>query len=112
MLGSLQKANLDLPPNNINVNCVCPGVIYTDLWKLGAETTVSSNPELKGVDPREWFLGIFDGRYSIPGGNLPTPLRREQTVEDIGRAVVFLASEDAANISGQALNVDGGMIKS
>ena len=64
------------------------------------------------MDPREWFLGLFDGRQFIPGGNLPTPLRREQTVKDIGQAVVFLVSEDAANISGQALNVDGGMIKS
>jgi len=101
-----------LGPNNVNVNCVCPGIVYTDLWKLGAETIVNSQPELKGINPREWFLGIFSGKYQIPGGNLPTPLRREQTAEDIGRAVVFLASEEAANISGQALNVDGGMIKS
>jgi NAD(P)-dependent dehydrogenase (short-subunit alcohol dehydrogenase family) len=38
------------------------------------------------------------------------PLKREQTPEDIGRAVVFLASEDARNITGQTLNVDGGMV--
>ena len=37
------------------------------------------------------------------------PLRREQTPEDIGQAVVFLASEGARNITGQALNVDGGI---
>ncbi len=101
-----------LGPSNINVNCVCPGIIYTDLWKYVAEGIINAQPELKGMDPREWFLGLFDGRQFIPGGNLPTPLRREQTVRDIGQAVVFLASEDAANISGQALNVDGGMIKS
>ena len=40
-----------------------------------------------------------------------TPLRREQTVEDIGRAVVFLASDHAVNITGQSLMVDGGMVK-
>ena len=100
-----------LGPNNINVNCVCPGIIYTDLWKLVAETIINTQPELKGIEPREWFLGIFSGKYFIPGGNLPIPLRREQTVEDIGRAVAFLASEDAVNISGQAINIDGGMIK-
>ena len=38
------------------------------------------------------------------------PLKREQTPEDIGRAVVFLVSEDAKNITGQALSVDGGRI--
>ena len=37
-------------------------------------------------------------------------LRKEQTAEDIGRAVVFLVSEDAKNITGQSLNVDGGMV--
>ena len=37
------------------------------------------------------------------------PLRREQTPEDIGHAVVFLVSDEARNITGQALNVDGGM---
>jgi enoyl-[acyl-carrier-protein] reductase (NADH) len=38
------------------------------------------------------------------------PLRREQTPEDIGKAAVFLASDDARNITGQALNVDGGIV--
>ena len=37
------------------------------------------------------------------------PLQREQTPEDIGKAVAFFASDDAKNITGQALNVDGGM---
>ena len=38
------------------------------------------------------------------------PMKREQTPEDIGLAAVFLASEDARNITGQALNVDGGSV--
>ncbi len=38
------------------------------------------------------------------------PLKREQTPEDIGHAVVFLVSEDAKNITGQSLNVDGGIV--
>lgn len=101
-----------LGPSNINVNCVCPGIIYTDLWKSMAARIVENRPEFKGMDPREWFLGIFEGKHSIRGGNPPTPLRREQTVEDIGRAVVFLVSDDAVNVTGQSFNVDGGMIKS
>ena len=36
------------------------------------------------------------------------PLKREITPEDIGRAVVFLVSEDAKNITGQTLNINAG----
>jgi enoyl-[acyl-carrier-protein] reductase (NADH) len=38
------------------------------------------------------------------------PMKREQTPEDIGHAAVFLASEEARNITGQALMVDGGVV--
>ena len=38
------------------------------------------------------------------------PLKREQTPEDMGHAVAFLVSEDAKTITGQALNVDAGMV--
>ncbi len=53
------------------------------------------------MTPREYFDKFFVPR---------APLKREQTAEDIGYAVVFLASEDARNITGQSLNVDGGMV--
>ena len=99
-----------LGPYNVNVNCVCPGIVYTDAWQNSSKRIVESVSEFKGQDPREWFVGIAHGKY--PDMFLPTPMRREQTVEDIGRAIVFLVSDDAANITGQALTVDGGMIKS
>ena len=99
-----------LGPYNINVNCVCPGIVYTDAWQANAKRVIEFVPEFKGQDPREWFVGIAQGKY--PEMFLPTPLRREQTIEDIGQAVVFLVSDDSVNITGQALNVDGGMIKS
>ena len=99
----------DLAPYNINVNCVCPGIIYTDAWKGGAKRAVESIPKFKGMDPREWFVSMMAGKYPELGAF--TPLGREQTPEDIGRAVVFLVSEDAKNITGQALNVDGGLVK-
>jgi NAD(P)-dependent dehydrogenase (short-subunit alcohol dehydrogenase family) len=38
------------------------------------------------------------------------PLARPQSPEDVGKAVAFLASDDAANITGQCLHVDGGAI--
>ena len=98
-----------LGPDNINVNAVCPGIVYTDAWKGNAERAVKSIPEFKGQDPREWFEGIPRGDY--PHIFDRTPLGREQTVEDIGNAVVFLVSDAAMNITGQSLMVDGGMVK-
>ena len=98
-----------LGPHNINVNAVCPGIVYTDAWAGNAERAVQTIEQFKGMEPRAWFEGIPRGDY--PEIFDRTPLRREQTVEDIGHAVVFLVSEDAMNITGQSLMVDGGMIK-
>ena len=96
--------------HNINVNAICPGIIYTDGWKEISEEMVKHHPNYKGEDPREWFLGVSAGRYA-EGGVPQTPMRREQTTIDIAEAVVFLASDSSANITGQTLNVDGGMVK-
>ena len=96
--------------HNINVNAICPGIIYTDGWREISEEMVKNHPRFKGEDPREWFLAVGEGRYL--GEGIPhTAMRREQTTADIAEAVVFLASEAAANITGQTLNVDGGMAK-
>jgi meso-butanediol dehydrogenase/(S,S)-butanediol dehydrogenase/diacetyl reductase len=87
---------------NINVNCVCPGLIYTPGWQRSAETMWRSVPAYqKYKDPKEIFLRYVERL---------TAMRREQTPEDIGHAVVFLASDEARNITGQSLNVDGGQV--
>ena len=91
----------ELARDNINVNCICPGLIYTPAWQRMAEhlwQTIPLYRELKG--PRDVFLSSVDSQ---------TPLGREQTPEDIGRLAVFLVSEDARNITGQSINVDGGI---
>ena len=39
-----------------------------------------------------------------------TPLGREQTPEDVGKLTAFLCSDDARNITGQTINIDGGQV--
>ena len=90
----------DLAGDNINVNCVLPGIIYTPLWERGATELSRAMPGAEGWTPREFFEKTL-----IP----EVPLGREQTAEDIGNAVAFFVSEEARNITGQSLNVDGGM---
>ena len=76
---------------------MAPGIVYTDAWKANAERAVQHMPEYAGMDARAWFEGIARGDY--PEVFDRTPLRREQTVEDIGNAVVFLVSDLAVNVT-------------
>ncbi|MBN1367483.1 MAG: SDR family oxidoreductase [Dehalococcoidales bacterium] len=97
--------------DGINANSLCPGFVYTDTNKGFFERLIATVPQYKGYSVQQLWSGIFDGKCpSIPA--MVVPLRREQTVEDMARAVVFLVSDDAINITGQALNVDGGIVKS
>jgi NAD(P)-dependent dehydrogenase (short-subunit alcohol dehydrogenase family) len=91
---------LQLAKYDVNVNCICPGVLYTPLYERSAPRRIQATPGAEGMTPREYF-----DKFVSP----IVPLGREQTPEDIGRAVVFLVSEDARNITGQTINVDGGM---
>jgi len=110
-----------LAPYNITVNCICPGFVYTPLWDRGAtayltmareakrkgdklpafRSTNLEDVDLESMTPREFWL-----KYIV----LPaTPNGREQTPEDMGKAVAFFVSDDARNITGQVLHVDGGV---
>ena len=98
-----------LGPYNVNVNCICPGMIHTDAWKGTSRRLVETVPDFKGLEPDELVAGAMEGRF--PQMFRSTPLRRAATAESIGRAVVFLVSEDGKDITGQSLNVDSGMVK-
>ena len=91
----------EMAPHGITANAICPGVLYTDFWQKLAAHIAETNPAFKGMTPRE----VFDKRV----GDI-VPMKREQTPEDIGWAAVFLASEEARNITGIALPVDGGVM--
>ena len=91
----------ELAPHGITVNAICPGVLYTEFWQKLAAHIARTNPAFAGMTPRQ----VFEKRVSDL-----VPQRCEQTPEDIGWAAVFLASDEARAITGQALNVDGGCV--
>jgi len=88
-----------LAPFNINVNAVCPGLLWTPMWEQVGQRYAGHNKDYAGLPARE----VFDRMIKDV-----IPLGREQTPDDIGDCVSFLVSDDAHNITGQAINVDGG----
>jgi NAD(P)-dependent dehydrogenase (short-subunit alcohol dehydrogenase family) len=114
-----------LAPYNITVNCVCPGFVYTPLWERGASNLMKGTRELiRGFKDKGEQLPVLLQRFADADAEglttrdywlnfivrPNTPMGREQTPEDIGRAIVFFASDDAKNVTGQVLNVDGGIV--
>ena len=94
-----QSAALELAPFDINVNTICPGLLWTPMWERISYRWSLDEELSEGLSPREVFDRTVKRR---------TPLGREQTPEDIGNLATFLASDYAKNITGQAINVSGG----
>jgi 3-oxoacyl-[acyl-carrier protein] reductase len=85
ILGFTKSVALELGSRNIRCNAIAPGFI---------ETEMTAKLDDKMVE--EWRKAI--------------PLKRGGTPEDVANACVFLASDNSAYITGQTLNVDGGML--
>lgn len=85
IIGFTKSVALELGSRNIRCNAIAPGFIETEMTEALNQETV-----------KQW-------RESIP-------LRRGGTPEDVANLVVFLASDWAAYITGQVINVDGGML--
>jgi NAD(P)-dependent dehydrogenase (short-subunit alcohol dehydrogenase family) len=97
-----QGMALQMAPYHVNVNTVCPGIIYTPMWQEGSKLLAEYHPLFKGtgIKPKDALDAVVETQI---------PFKTYQTPEDIGKAVVFLVSDDAKEITGQALNVCGGM---
>lgn len=87
---------VELAPHHINVNCLCPGIVDTKMWEL-IDTEMGR------------YLGLPRGEY-MRSRVETIPLGRVETVDDVAGVAVFLASSDADYMTGQAINVTGGMI--
>jgi 3-oxoacyl-[acyl-carrier protein] reductase len=85
LIGFTRSIAREVASRNITCNAVAAGVIGTEIWQGVPESAIESLLQM------------------IPAGRKGTP-------EDVAEAVAFLASDAAAYITGQVLNVDGGMV--
>ncbi|HWN91977.1 MAG TPA: glucose 1-dehydrogenase [Verrucomicrobiae bacterium] len=82
--------------DGIRANCVCPGFVETDMWTMVAR----EQGALQGMAPEEFTRQRL---AQIPIGRMETP-------QDVANVIAFLASSRAAYMTGQAINVTGGVI--
>ncbi len=80
---------IDHGPDGVRVNCVCPGDVETPM--------LVDDAGKRGMSWEDYLAGASD-----------RPLGRVGTVDEIARAVLFLASDDSSFVTGEALVVDGG----
>jgi len=98
VLGLTQGLAKEMSRYNINVNAVCPGIIQTKLWE-NLLKQLKGSPEYQDLREEE----IWDQFVET------IPLKRPQEPEDIANMVVFLCSDFSKNITGQGINVCGGL---
>ena len=99
VLGITQSLAKEVALDGITVNAICPGIIKTDMWDY---------------NDRVW--GQMLGDYA-PGELMASwvqniPMKRAGEGRDVAGLIAFLASRDADYITGQTINVDGGLIMS
>ncbi len=94
IIGLTQSLALEFAPYGINVNALCPNVVFTSMWKR----QLNQYAQKYGLPPKK----VKDFLMSkIPFGRFPR-------LEEIANVALFLASEESSYITGQSINVTGG----
>ena len=95
VIGLTQALAKEMAEYDINVNAVCPGILRTYMW----EVLLDARAKRQGL-PREQ---IFDSWIQ------QIPLKRPQESEDIANVVLFVSSDISKNITGESININGGL---
>jgi NAD(P)-dependent dehydrogenase (short-subunit alcohol dehydrogenase family) len=96
VISMTKSAAVVLAPYNINVNAICPGTTVTDMSLMAT----AGRAKLMGVSVDE----------AVKTREAQIPIGRRNQPDDIAAMAAFLASPDADQITGQAFNVDGGLV--
>jgi NAD(P)-dependent dehydrogenase (short-subunit alcohol dehydrogenase family) len=98
ILGFTRALALELAPRGITVNAVCPGWVETDMARQG----IRESAEARGVSPEEFRESEIAA----------VPLKRFIDAKEVASLALFLASDEACGITGQAYNICGGEVMS
>jgi len=96
VIGLTQSLAMEFAAQGIRVNAICPGVVPTPMW----DTQIEDYARKRDLEPEE-VMSYFESKI---------PMGRIGTAEDIALTVLFLSSDDADYITGQAINVSGGTV--
>lgn len=94
VIGYTRALAIELKNTGIRVNCFCPGSVMSDMTLREAQAFY----EIDGIEPEE----------SLKAWQADIPLGRWVTPEDVADIAVFLASDYAEYMTGQAINISGG----
>ncbi|MDB6181811.1 SDR family oxidoreductase [Paracoccus fistulariae] len=99
VMGLTQSLAKEVALDGITVNAICPGIIRTEMWDY---------------NDRVWgrMLGDYGPGELMESWVQNIPMKRAGEGKDVAGLVAFLASQDADYITGQTINVDGGLIMS
>ena len=96
IIGLTQSLAVEFASADIRINALCPGVVFTSLW----DSMINDYAKKRNMKP-EQVKPYFESKI---------PIGRLCSVEDVAKTAVFLASDDAAYITGQAINISGGAV--
>jgi sorbitol-6-phosphate 2-dehydrogenase len=97
VIGLTQSLALEFAKDGIRVNALCPGAVFTSLWDDQHKEEYARKRNMRPEEVEPYLAG------KVPVGRLCTP-------QDIAGMAVFLATDEAEFITGQAINISGGLV--
>lgn len=96
IIGLTQSISREMATFNIRANCVCPGLVRTEMWD---PILNSLEKDFRISEEKVWANQVAQ-----------VPLKRAQTCEDVANTILFLASDLSSEITGQSIGVNGGQV--